>query len=69
MNLVAGIALVINQSELMGVLAKVVPQWEFVTGGLFSFVIGIAGVTLVQYLVELGDPKQRTKLGLNNNKK
>lgn len=65
MNLVAGIALVINQAELVAVFQKVAPNWEFAAGGLFSFLIGISGVTLVQFLSDMIGKHEKTAVGLN----
>jgi hypothetical protein len=68
MNLVAGIALVINQAELVAVFQKVAPNFEFLTGGLFSFIIGVSGVTIVQFLADMLQRHEKTAVGVNNDK-
>jgi len=65
MNLVAGIALVINQAELIALFQKVAPNWNFVAGGLVSFLIGIAGVTIVQTLADMFSKHEKTAIGIN----
>ena len=63
-NLVAGLALVINQGELITLLTKIFPNSPFFAGGLFSFLLGVTGITLVQYLVDALNPKKKTVLGV-----
>jgi hypothetical protein len=60
MNLVAGLLLVINQADLIGILSKVFPDNPFFAGGLFAGICGIAGVTFVQFLVDIGNPNKKT---------
>ena len=65
MNIVAGLFLVINQAELIALFEKVFPESAFFAGGLFSGICGIAGVTIVQYLVDIANPGKKTSVGLN----
>ena len=60
MNLVAGIYLLINQAELIALFTKVSPGNPFLSGGLFAGIIGIAGLTIVQFLVDIANPKKKT---------
>ena len=64
-TIVSGLILVLNQAELLGVLKQIVPNFPFVTGGLFSAILGAGGVTLFQYLVDLANPKKKTAVGFN----
>lgn len=64
-NLVAGLFLVINQPELVAVITKIFPDNPFFAGGLFAGICGIAGVVIVQFLVDIANPKKKTALGLN----
>ncbi len=65
MNLFAGLFLVINQAELVSILTRVFPNNPFFAGGLFAGICGIAGVTIIQYLVDMANPKKKTSFGLN----
>lgn len=65
MNLVAGIVLVINQAEMITIITKIIPNSPFVAGGIFSFVCGVSGLVLVQFLVDLGNPGKKTAVGVN----
>lgn len=65
LTVVCGLILVINQRELIDVLKQVIPKLPFVTGGLFSAILGAGGVTIFQFLVDLANPSKRTKIGLN----
>ena len=64
MNLVAGLALVLNQKELVAILTKIFPNNPFVAGGLFSFILGISGLVIVQFLVDAMNPKKKTVIGV-----
>lgn len=65
MSLVAGVFLLINQSEVMLVLGKIFPESPFFAGGLFAGICGIAGVTIIQFLVDLANPDKKTSVGIN----
>lgn len=65
LNIVAGLALLINQKELIEVLTKIIPNIPFVAGGLFSLVLGISAMVIVQFLVDIGNPYKKTAVGLN----
>ena len=64
MNVVAGVFLVLNQTDLLGIFTKIFPDNAFFAGGLFAGVCGIAGVTIVQFLVDLTNPNKKTVIGI-----
>lgn len=64
-TIISGLILVINQAELIDVLKQILPTMPFVTGGLFSAILGAGGVTIFQYLVDLLNPKKKTAFGYN----
>lgn len=65
LNVTAGLLLVINQAELIALITKIVPNTPFFAGGLFAGVCGIAGVTIVQFAVDILNREKKTALGIN----
>jgi len=65
MNLVAGVFLVINQSELITIIKQVVPNSPFFAGGLFAGICGITGITMIQFILDLFNKDKKTALGIN----
>jgi len=65
LNVVAGLFLLINQKEVIELFVKIVPSFPFVAGGLFSGILGISAMVVVQYLVDIFNPSKQTTVGLN----
>lgn len=67
-SLIAGLILVINQADMVAILTRISPNSPFLVGGLFSAICGIAGVVILQGLVEMVTKHEKTVIGLNNRK-
>ncbi len=64
MSLIAGLILVINNADLVVLLHKVSPENPLLSGGLMAAICGIAGMTILQYLVDATNPGKKTSIGL-----
>ena len=65
MNIVAGLLLVINQKEIIALLTVILPNSAFTVGGLFAGISGMAGVTIIQFVIDMLTRDKKTVIGLN----
>jgi hypothetical protein len=68
MNMLAGVYLALNQAELITLLQKITPGWEFTAGGLFAGLCGLLGSWILQFLVSIVHKGEKTAIGRNKPK-